>query len=679
MNLSWIDWSIVAGLTAFIVYAATTTRKHTRSVADFLAANRCADRYLLTMAEGMAGMGAITIIVIFEIWQKAGFTRQFWDSIIIPVSTVLALTGFVHYRYRQTRAMTLAQFFEMRYSRRFRIFAGILGWISGVVNYGVFPVVGARFFVNFCGFPSHFFHLGPITIDLTLAAVMLVLINLALYFAFSGGQIAVIVTDFCQGLFTLVVFIALAVYVLLSFSWGQISESLVIASEPGKSLIDPLDIGEKPDFGIAFFLILAFQRVYERMAWQGNQGYNCAASTPHEAKMSKVLSTFREVMIIVGLAILCMAAITFLNHPEYSTEAGAIEAQLERSFPGDSTLQTQIRIPVTLSRILPAGLIGAFAAAMLAFFLSTNNTYMHSWGSMFIQDVLCPLRKKPLSQKEHILYLRLSIIGVAIFAFVFGLVFPLKEYIWMFFVITGAIYLGGAGSVIIGGLYWKRGTTLAAWVAMIAGSAIATGTIILRTAWPHIPYLVERWGPKFPINSQVMSFFAALSAIVLYAVVSLLDKSPDINMDRLLHRGKYALKEEEEEIKRRVKRGKEVNRFWRMIGVNSHEFTRVDRGLFLFTFCYSAYGVLGFLITLILGLMGWMNDQRWLTWWLISLVVWMTVGFGGGIWLGIGGILDLRRMYQRLATLKRNILDDGSVEGDHLLADKNEERLDVPD
>ena len=50
----------------------------------------------------------------------------------------------------------------------------------------------------------------------------------------------------------------------------------------------------------------------------------------------------------------------------------------------------------------------------------------------------------------------------------------------MFFAITGAIYLGGARSVIIRGLYWKKGTVSAAWTSMLVGSALAaSGSYVL--------------------------------------------------------------------------------------------------------------------------------------------------------------------------------------------------------
>ena len=109
-------------------------------------------------------------------------------------------------------------------------------------------------------------------------------------------------------------------------------------------------------------------------------------------------------------------------------------------------------MPLFLSHILPPGLLGLFAALMLAAMLSTDDSYMHSWGSIFVQDVIMPFRKKPFTEKQHILLLRLSIVFVGIFAFFFSWLFKQTEYILLFFQITGAIFTGGAGAVLIGGL-----------------------------------------------------------------------------------------------------------------------------------------------------------------------------------------------------------------------------------
>ena len=56
-------------------------------------------------------------------------------------------------------------------------------------------------------------------------------------------------------------------------------------------------------------------------------------------------------------------------------------------------------------------------------------------------------------------------------------------YILMFFALTGTIWLGGAGSAIIGGLYWKRGTAAGAWTTLIVGSSLGVLGFIGMNYW----------------------------------------------------------------------------------------------------------------------------------------------------------------------------------------------------
>jgi SSS family solute:Na+ symporter len=154
MTLHWIDYAVVLIPFTVVLLISWNTRRYMKSVADFMSASRCGGRYLLATAAGEAGLGAISAVAIFEYTYKAGFAMSWWQMLSVPVGLLLTLTGFGIYRYRETRAMTLAQFFEIRYSRSFRVFAGILAFVSGVLNYGIFPAVGARFFVNYCGFPN---------------------------------------------------------------------------------------------------------------------------------------------------------------------------------------------------------------------------------------------------------------------------------------------------------------------------------------------------------------------------------------------------------------------------------------------------------------------------------------------------------------------------------------------
>ena len=62
MDLLLTDWAIVGSLLLFMAYAVQKTRKYSTSVADFLVANWCADRYVLGVSQGITNIGAIRVV-----------------------------------------------------------------------------------------------------------------------------------------------------------------------------------------------------------------------------------------------------------------------------------------------------------------------------------------------------------------------------------------------------------------------------------------------------------------------------------------------------------------------------------------------------------------------------------------------------------------------------------------
>jgi len=144
MVMATLDWIILAVPFMIVLGVTLYSRRFVKGVADFLAAGRVAGRYVVCVAGAEASMGLITVIAIFEQYYKVGFAVGHWGGLVAPVALIITLTGFCIYRFRETRAMTMGQFFEIRYSRRFRIFTGSLQSLSGILNYGLFPAVGAR-------------------------------------------------------------------------------------------------------------------------------------------------------------------------------------------------------------------------------------------------------------------------------------------------------------------------------------------------------------------------------------------------------------------------------------------------------------------------------------------------------------------------------------------------------
>lgn len=697
--MHFIDWAIVGALVMTITGAAIYTKKYTESVSDFLAANRCARRYLLCVSGGMANLGAISIIGMFEMYYSAGFTAAWWTLMMTPVALIIALTGWVNYRYRETRVFTLAQFFEVRYSKSFRVFAGMLAWVAGIVNFGIFPAVGSRFFVYYCGLPEYVPYLGISSY----AFVMLLLIGISLFFVFLGGQIAVMLTDFIQGMFTNVVLLLILVYILWQFDWSVVIETLQGAPE-NASMINPFKTSKIGDFNFFYFFIGAIGMIYGRMAWQGAQGYACSAKNAHEARMGGILGEWRALVLMLLLLMLPVAVYVVMHNPAFASVAA--NAQQVLGGIDSTTIQKQMTVPVVLSKMLPIGMIGLFCGVMLAAFISTHDTYLHSWGSIFVQDVILPFRKKPFSPKQHIWLLRFSVLFVAIFIFCFSMLFKQNEYILMFFSITGAIFLGGAGACVIGGLYWKRGSTSGAWVALITGCVMAIGGMILRQTWASTLYpWMENGAPSilsaftfviegisnavpginwkvepdvFPINSQWIYFSSIIMAIAGYVTCSIFEclvyKRPAFNMDKLLHRGEYAIKgEHQKEIKKPPTGLKAI--------LPSAEFTKSDKFIYYANLTWTLSWFMVFVIGSTYNLVIDVPDSSWATFWVWRIGITLVIGIITTIWFLIGGLHDVRDMFHTLSTVKRNTLDDGMVVHHHNLgeqaADKKEFKEEV--
>ena len=689
MNLSFIDWMIVIIVLGGMIYSVSMTKGLMKSVSDFLSAGRTAGRYVISISSGVAGLGAISIVMFLEMGYVAGFSLSWWGLSQGIILLAITMSGWVIYRFRMTRSLTLAQFFEKRYSRKFRIFAGMVAFFAGLINFGIFPAVGAQFFINFCGLPDSFLGIPMYPL------VMIVLLGIALYFVYTGGQIAVIIADFFQGVFVTIVLFIVTLYLLFTIGWDQVSDSLQdtpikLAKEEIQTLrnddsfqsltldeqsskineinvkfenssrINPFKTSHVEDFNFWYFLIGIIGVMYGALSWQGSQGYNSSAKNAHEAKMGVVLAGWRGVPQGMFMFLVPVLVYVLMNHPDYQHIADSVNTSLA-SLSSD-TLKGQMRAPFVLSEILPVGLLGAFAALMLAAFISTHDTYLHSWGSIFIQDVIMPFRKKPFDKETHIKVLRYSIFGVAVFIFLFSLLFSQSQKIALYFAVTAAIFAGGCGAVIIGGLYWNRGTTSAAWTAMIIGAIIGvSGTLVkqISDSWlletgnytelkTILMYLKN-------INGQEYWGLGMASSSISYIAISLLFPKKPVNMDKLLNRGKYSIDGEVNIVDEEVKIG------WKIFGMGK-EFTKNDKLIYILNYAWTGLWTLVFIIGTVYNLSNPVSDDAWMKFWEYYIYIHLVLSGIVLVWFTLGGFIDLKSMITSLQSEVRDHGDDGWVE-----------------
>jgi len=380
--------------------------------------------------------------------------------------------------------------------------------------------------------------------------------------------------------------------------------------------------------------------------------------------MGTVIARWREVPQGLALILMSLAAVAVFRLPEFANTLTGINKTLA-TIPNEM-IQGQMKLPMAMVSFLPVGIKGLLCTVMIFISFTCHDTYMHSWGSIFVQDVYMPLKRKKLSMQEHIRLLRMAITGVAIFGFVFSLLYPPNQPILMFFAVTGAIWLGGAGSVIIGGLYWRRGTTAGAYSAVITGSVIGLIGVFIPGIYKNLT------GHEFPINGQYINMIAMSSAILMYASVSLITGrgKPAFNPKKMLHRGDYAVKGEHIEHIETLK-----SRWQKFVGITP-EFSKSDKILALFLIGWNAANLLWFVIftainlyfKLVHGVL--ISDHAWSTYFRVTIMISVVLSVPCTIWFTVGGIKDIKALYRHLDTCDRDHSDDGSVreEDDEALA-----------
>jgi SSS family solute:Na+ symporter len=224
---------------------------------------------------------------------------------------------------------------------------------------------------------------------------------------------------------------------------------------------------------------------------------------------------------------------------------------------------------------------------------------------------------------------------------------------------------------------------------MISGVCFAIVGLLGETFWKSsVPHFIE-WFPshaqwltahadRFPINGQILWGLAMAVAITLYVVLSLITCREPFNMDRMLHRGKYAMDANGQPIPAVPK---EKFTWKSFVGIDG-EMTPGDKRLTYFAFSWNYFWWIVGMITFAWQGLPFLAEKFpalktvvfWQTWpveWYTNwfFITTYTIGFGLAlvttVWFTWGSTRDLFRLFDRLRTQGTNLCDDGRVVGHH--------------
>ncbi|MCQ2379119.1 MAG: hypothetical protein MJ016_07965 [Victivallaceae bacterium] len=336
------------------------------------------------------------------------------------------------------------------------------------------------------------------------------------------------------------------------------------------------------------------------------------------------------------------------------------------------------------------GLVGLFCLMIILFIISTDDQRIYGSVTTFVQDCIVPfVSAKTLTPERHIKLIKICAVVVGLIYLVASYYMSQLDYIKMFVDGVFGIWLSGCGPMFLFGFYSRFGTAAGAWVSLATGSLLSFLGVLLNFCWAGTiyPFLAAKgWADpiaKFfldariffdgylfkemsntqcPINTIECNFFATLISILLYVVVSWLTYKEPYNLERMLHRGKYAVAGEEKPPKM-VWNWRTV--WGKLIGI-TEEYKTGDKiiawGVFVYTYIYKFF--ICFVIITIVHLIHPLSIQAWSVYFLITtLVIPGIMAVITAFWFGYGGTTDLIKFFHDLKGRVANPLDNGMVEG----------------
>jgi len=336
--------------------------------------------------------------------------------------------------FRRFRAVTTADVYELRFDRSVAGLFAVVGMASLAVKIGLLLKGTGALVVACTG--------GAVPANIAIGTTA----ALFLIYGTAGGLTGAIVTDFVQGILTLVFS-----FLILPFVLGEVGGIAGVR----ETLQDPamLSLVAPGKITLFFVIMMAVQALVGIVAQPFIMGVAGAGKTEMEGRVGMMFGNVVKRFCTMAWSVTAIAGVAW--YLQQGTARGDIVADqlygnLAQAF---------------LPRMLP-GALGLFLAGMLAAIMSSCDAYMLSSAALFTQNIYRPLRAR--KGEEH--YLRVGrITGVIVVGF--GIAFAL----WVPNVIK-ALEIWFMIAPMMGiafwlGLFWRRLTVAGAWASTLTGFA----------------------------------------------------------------------------------------------------------------------------------------------------------------------------------------------------------------
>ena len=456
-NFTAWDWVIVAVYLSGSVAIGLYANRYIRDMADYIVAGRSLRSFISIATMLGSEVGLITVMYTSQKGFTSGFSAFHIGVCAGIVPLFIGLTGFIVVPLREAGVKTIPEYYGQRFSKGVRILGGFILAAAGVLNMGVFLKAGAIFVTALTGLHD------PVIVNV----VMTLLIVLVLVYTVLGGMVSVVITDYIQFVVLSVALLLTAVFAARQLGWEQIVDT--VETVHGEAGFNPF-----AEDGVGWTYVLWNLFVFGLVSsavWPTAVIRACAAESPQVVRRLYTFSSIGFMTRFILPQFLGICALVYFFQDDVGRELffGA------EGHVADDPNVTLKAMPSFLAQILPTGAIGIVCAGMLAAFMSTHDSYLLCWASVFVEDVVNPLMGGKLTTRTRLTLARVWIVMIAVFLLIWSLWYPLGQDMLDYLSVTGAVYASGAFALLLFGLYWKRASSVGAYLGLIAGAFAVLG------------------------------------------------------------------------------------------------------------------------------------------------------------------------------------------------------------
>ena len=375
----------------------------------------------VTVASATAMRG---ISGIWYVWQWLPITPLYW--VIAPI-------------LRRFRAVTTADVFRLRFGDSFAVAFAIVGIASMAIKIGILLKGSAALIESGSG--------GMVAAEVAIPVITVLFVA----YGAAGGLSAAIITDFIQGVLTLIFSFILLPFVLHAVGGFAGINETIRQSRDGVTM---LSIVAPNYIGPFFICMLSLQGLIGVIAQPHVLGMCAAGRTEWDGRFGFLIGNLLKRVCTVAWCLTAIAGVAWF------IQQGQTLKQVQE---GEADQIYGIIAREFLPGICP-GLLGVFIAALLASIMSSCDSFMISAAGLFTENIYRPWRKGQ-SEAHYLWTVRL----VSLLVVVGGLVFAF----WLDDVVQGlTIWLklpAIMGVPLWIGIFWRRANTPGAWACVITG------------------------------------------------------------------------------------------------------------------------------------------------------------------------------------------------------------------